>query len=298
MSGQKMHADEVVTDVALVRRLLAAQYPEWAGLPLARVASAGTDNALYRLGDDLVVRLPRIRWAAEDIAKEQEWLPRLAPLVPLTVPVPRAVGMPADGYPWRWSVWPWLPGDDALHAGAVNPVQAAHDLAHFIAALRQADPSGGPLADRGQPLVTRDAPTRQALAQCRGLLDTEAAAMVWEEALVAPAWDGPPVWVHGDLQPLNLLVRDGRLAAVIDWGGCMGVGDPAADLTVAWLWLTAESRATFRAALVVDDAMWARGRGLALSCALIALPYYKDTNPVLAGIARHAVAEVLAERRS
>lgn len=296
MSAGKMHADEIETDVALVRQLLAAQFPRWADLPLAPVRSAGTDNALYRLGDDMVVRLPRIHWAIGGMDKEHEWLPRLAPLLPLAIPVPLAQGTPGEGYPWQWSVYRWLDGEDATIAPFADLGQAARDLAHFIAALRRIDPTGGPAASRGVPLSTRDAPTRAAIASLRGMLDTDAVTAAWEAALQAPAWDGPPVWIHTDLQPLNLLVERGRLCAIIDWEG-LGVGDPACDLMLAWNLLSAETRNVFRATLAVDDAAWARGRGWALSVGLIALPYYQTTNPALAGIARHAIDEVRADQR-
>ncbi|MCC6627673.1 MAG: aminoglycoside phosphotransferase family protein [Chloroflexi bacterium] len=296
-----MHADEVVTDVALVRRLLAEHYPRWADLPITPVTSAGTDNALYRLGDELVARLPRIHWAAGQAEKEFRWLPRLAPHLPLTIPTPLALGAPDAGYPWAWAIYRWLDGENATIDRLADPRQAALDLAQFVAALQRIDPAGGPLAGahnstRGVPLAARDAPTRAALAALAGMIDTGAATAAWDAALRAPAWPGPPVWIHGDLSSGNLLAVQGRLSAVIDFG-CLGIGDPAADLIVAWNLFTAEARTVFRAALAVDDATWARGRGWALSTALIALPYYHVTNPVLAGIARHAIAEVLEEYR-
>lgn len=299
MTTGKMHADEVETSAALVRRLLAAQFPRWAHLPITPVPSAGTDNALYRLGDDMVVRLPRIHWAVGQVDKEQRWLPRLAPLLPLDIPVPLAAGAPGAGYPWRWSVYRWLDGENATLDRLADPGQAAADLAGFVAALQRIDATGGPPPGdhnswRGVPLARRDAATRAAIAALRGILDTDAATTAWEAALAAPAWGGPPVWLHGDLQAGNLLARDGRLSAVIDFG-CLGVGDPACDLLPAWSLFTAETRPVFRAALAVDDATWARGRGWALSFGLIALPYYWDTNPGLAAIARHAIAEALAE---
>lgn len=297
MSAGKMHADEVDTDVALVRRLLAAQFPPWADLPLAPVPSAGTDNALYRLGDDMVVRLPRIHWAIGQVDKEWQWLPRLAPHLPLTIPVPLALGEPAEGYPWPWGVYPWLDGETATPDRLADPRQAAVDLARFIAALQRIDPTGGPTpgphnSKRGVPLVTRDAATRAAIAALHGMVDVDAATAAWDAALAAPVWEGPPVWIHGDLQAGNLLAVQGRLCAVIDFG-CLGVGDPACDVMAAWLFLTADTRDVFRATLGVDDATWARGRGWALSMGLIALPYYHITNPVLANIGRRAIHEVL-----
>jgi aminoglycoside phosphotransferase (APT) family kinase protein len=296
MSGRKMHADEMDTDVRLVGRLLAGQFPQWAHLPLEPVPSAGTDNALYRLGDDMAVRLPRIQWAVEDVDKEHQWLPRLAPLLPVAVPVPLGKGEPAEGYPWHWSIYPWLDGENPAVDGITDPGSLATELAQFVAALHRIDPTGGPPASRGIPLADRDAPTRTAIDALQGIVDTAAATAAWDAAAQTPAWPGPPVWVHGDLSPGNLLTVDGRLSAVIDFGG-LGVGDPACDLIVAWNLLPANTRNVLRAALRVDDATWERGRGWALSIALIQLPYYHRTNPVLAASARYVISEVLADHR-
>lgn len=293
MAG-KMHADEVITDAALVRRLLTAQFPQWAGLPIAPVPSAGTDNALYRLGDEMAVRLPRIQWATGQVALEQRWLPMLAPHLPLTLPVPLAVGQPGAGYPWRWSVWRWLPGENATFDRLGDPGQAAVELAHFIRALQQIDPTGAPTSSRGVPLITRDPEVRRAIAAMDGMLDAAAITAEWEAALAAPEWAGAPVWIHGDLQPGNLLAQTGRFRAVIDWG-CMGLGDPAVELLVAWNLFDAASRAVLRAALAVDDATWGRGRGWALSMALIALPYYLHTNPGIVAMAWRILDELLAD---
>ena len=298
----KMHADEVNTDAALVGRLIAAQFPHWADLPIAPVPSAGTDNALYRLGDGMLVRLPRIHSAVGQVAKEHEWLPRLAPLLPLAIPVPLAKGTPDDGYRWEWSVYRWLEGENATSERIADPSQAATELARFVAALQRIDLTGGPPPGahnsfRGVPLAARDLETRVAIEALHGTIDAGAATAAWEEALEAPASNGPLVWIHGDLQSGNLLAVQGRLTAVIDFG-CLGVGDPACDVMAAWTYLSAETRDAFRAALTVDDATWARGRGWALSFGLIALPYYQVTNPVLAGIARYAIDEVLADHVS
>lgn len=300
MPAGKMHADEVETDASLVGRLLAAQFPRWGDLPVEPVRSAGTDNAIYRLGDDMAVRLPRIPGAVGQVEKEHRWLPGLAALLPLAVPEPLAKGAPGEGYPWPWSVYRWLEGEDATVGHVADPGRAATDLARFVAALRRIDPTGGPPPGehnsfRGVPLVARDAATRAAISSLGDALDAGAATAAWEAALRSPAWEGPPVWVHGDLQPGNLLAVRGRLGAVVDFG-CLGVGDPACDLMVAWNLFSAETRGVFRAALRVDDATWARGRGWALSVGLIALPYYRDTNPTLAGISRRTIYEVLTDR--
>jgi len=285
-----MHADEADIDVPLVRRLVATQFPAWADLPVEPVASAGTDNAMFRLGADLAVRLPRIADAANAIAVEQEWLPLLAGRLPVAVPTPVGAGRPADGYPWPWSVCRWLPGENPV-AGGPTP---AEDLAAVVTALRGIDPADAPRSGRGVPLATRDAPTRAAIEASHGLVDTAAATTVWEETLRLPEWQGPPTWAHTDLSPGNVLVADGRLTAVIDWS-CAGVGDPTVDLVVAWNLLPATARPTFRAALAVADDTWLRGRGWALSIALIQLPYYQHTNPALAANSRHVITEVLAD---
>ncbi len=299
MPAKKMHSNEINCDVSLVRRLLAVQFPQWAGLPLAPVPSAGTDNALYRLGNEMVVRLPRIDWAVGQVEKEQRWLPQLAPRLPLAIPVPLAKGVPGAGYPWHWSVYRWLEGENATLERLADMRETAVTLAHFITTLQQIDPTGGPPpgehnSGRGVPLAERDGQTRQAIATLEGLIDTKAATAAWEIALEAPVWTGPPVWLHGDLQSGNLLAVERVLTAVIDFG-CLGVGDPACDLMVAWNLFSGEARQAFRAALAVDEASWARGRGWALSVGLIALPYYHQTNPVLASIARFAIHQVLAD---
>jgi aminoglycoside phosphotransferase (APT) family kinase protein len=289
-----MHDDELLTDVRLVQRLLAGQFPQWAALPIARVPSSGTDNALYRLGDDMVARLPRIHWAVGGVAKDSRWLPRIAPLLPVEIPVPLAKGAPAEGYPWEWGVYPWLEGENPSLDAIADPTSLTSDVVRFVASLHRIDLPGGPRANRGVPLAERDEPTRTAIAELEGMIDTDAATSAWEAALRTPAWAAPPVWIHGDLLSGNLLLQNGRLTAVIDWGG-LGLGDPACDLLVAWGVLPPEGRNVFRAELDVDDATWERGRGWALSVGLILLPYYKDTNPSLAAIGRRLIREVLAD---
>ncbi len=297
----KMHVHEVDIDIALVRRLLAAQFPQWADQPIDPVPSAGTNNAIYRLGPDMAVRLPRIEGATGPLEKEHLWVPRLAPHLPLAIPVPLAKGRPGEGYPWSWSVYRWLAGENAEQGCGIDLGQAARDLARFITALHRIDPMNWsapspPASSRGVPLSTRDAPVRAAIAELSGMVDTDAVTAAWEAALQAPAWHGPPVWTHGDLLPGNLLVRRGRISAVIDWEG-LGVGDPACDLIVGWSFLSSPTREVLRAALPVDEATWARGRGWALSIGLIALPYYQDTNPVFAATARRMITEVLADHQ-
>jgi aminoglycoside phosphotransferase (APT) family kinase protein len=294
-----MHATEVATDVHLVRRLLVEQFPEWSALAISRVDSAGTDNALYRLGEDMVVRLPRVSWAREQIDKEQRFLPRLAHALPLDVPLPLGKGHAGGGYPWEWGVYRWLDGETATLDRVRDFDDFALELARFITTLHGLDATAAPAAGehnshRGVPLALRDAPTRAAIASLADELDSARATTVWENALAAPAWSAAPVWVHGDLQSGNLLARDGRLGAVIDFG-CLGAGDPAVDLIVAWNLLPDRARAVFRSALAMDEATWERGRGWALSTSVVALAYYRNTNPALSAIARRALAQLLGE---
>lgn len=288
-----MHADEVDTNAELVRRLLRSQHPQWADLPIERVNSAGTDNALYRLGDELAVRLPRIHWAVEFVAKEQRWLPLLAPKLPLAVPEPVAVGKPEERFPYPWGVVRWLPGELATLDRLADPVRAARDLAAFVLALQAIDTAGGPKSQRGRPVRLADEMMRKGIAGLRGEIDAAAVTHAWERAMAAPSYDGPPVWFHGDLSYLNLLARNGSLSAVIDWGMC-GVGDPAIDTIVAWSHFPPAARQAYREALAIDDATWARGKGWVLT-GVFGIPYYRDTNPVLVADKIRAIEAVLAD---
>lgn len=286
-----MHADEVDAPSRLVAGLLAGQFPHWAELPLEPVPSYGTDNHLYRLGDELLVRLPKIEGATGQIEMERRWLPWLAPQLPVQVPQIVAVGEPALGYPWRWAVYAWLEGETPRR----GTPELAQDVAGFIAAVQRLETAGAPSGrHRGGPLSLRDRDTRVALAQLEDELDVGAATAAWERALAVPPWPHAPVWLHGDLLEGNLLVRDGRLRAVIDWGAA-SAGDPAFDYHLAWS-LLAPVREEFRAACDIDDDTWARARGLALSQALIALPYYLHTSPPIVARSRLIVREVLGDR--
>lgn len=300
MSTRQRHPGQDIDD-GLVRRLIAEQFPEWTELPVQRYPSGGTVNALYRLGDSMVVRLPLEQGGAEDVVMEQEWLPRLASRLPTAIPQVIAAGEPTEGYPWPWAVYRWLAGEPPEGGALREPALLAEDLAEFVAAMRSITLPEAPQAHRGGPLVSLDASTRAAIDELRGIpeegVDCDAVTAVWEEALRSPSWDGRPVWLHADLMPGNLLVNGGRLTSVIDFG-CMGVGDPACDLFPAWNLLPAGAREVFRAALGVDDATWLRGRARTLSQALIALPHYRTTNPAMAHNARHVIREVLAETRT
>lgn len=287
-----------VIDAALVRRLVDAQFPQWAGLPLRLLDPAGSDHVIHRLGRELSVRLPRGPGVAGQAAKEAEWLPRLAPHLPLAVPVPVAVGRPGFGYPWPWSVTRWLDGEVATAGALADSPAAAVTLARFLTALQGLTtpvfPAGAaPAALTGAPLADRDRATRAAIAEVSGVFDAAAMTALWEAALAAPAWDRPPVWFHGDFHTGNLLTAGGRLSAVIDFGG-LGIGDPACDLTIAFTLMSASSRAVFRAALDVDDATWTRGRGWALATGLNAYTYHAATDPRVAAQTTRQITEALA----
>ena len=286
-----MHDDEVETDSELVRRLLAAQHPQWAELPIQRVRSAGTDNAMYRLGGELAVRLPRIHWAVENIAKERKWLPALAHHLPLAVPVPVATGEPADDFPYPWNIVRWVAGDMATIDRLDDPVQAALDLAAFVLALQAIDPTGGPRHHRGLPVRVQEGAVLEGVAGLRGEVDGDAVIDAWNRVVAAPDYDGSPRWFHGDLAYLNLLAKDGKLSGVIDWGTC-GVGDPAIESTVAWSLFPPDAREAYRNAIGIDDATWERGKGWVLT-GVFGIPYYRDTNPILVADKITAIEAVL-----
>ncbi len=292
-----MHVDELLSDEGLVRRLLAEQHPRWAGLPLRLVDSYGTDHDVYRLGEDLSVRLPRVAGASRQAELEARWLPRLAPHLALAVPVPVAVGRPGAGYPYPWSVCRWLPGTNA-HTGLTDLGTAAEDLADFVRALRSVPTDGAEPrtpGSKGGPLAEHDEVVRRSLADLGGRVDGAAVLRRWERCVQAPGRSGAPSWVHGDLMPGNLLVVAGRLSAVIDWGS-LKVADPACDLVPAWHLLDVPARARFAAALEVDEASWWRAAGWVLVQAVVALAYYWDTNPGMVAQAGRALEAVLTDR--
>lgn len=291
MGAERMHIDELEIDELLVRRLLSEQFPHWADLPLRRVEPTGTVNAIFRLGDDLAVRLPRREGPTEPGGKELEWLPRLAPLLPLDIPVPVAQGRPTHEYPWFWDVHTWVVGE-TVPIDEIDAIQVARDLAAFVVALQRVDPGEAP-SGRGIPLAERDEAIRYWLSRFDR---ADEVTPEWERALAAPPWPGPPVWHHGDLDMRNWLVRDGRISGVIDWDE-MGVGDPACDVMVAWKLHSPEARDAFRHALPTDDATWERARGWVLSQAVAALAYYTpENNPTLYREAARWLDLVMSER--
>ena len=297
--AHRLSTSTPVIDVALVRRLVDAQFPQWMDLAVREVANGGWDNRTFHLGERMIVRLPRAAAYAAQVDKEQRWLPRLAPLLPLSIPATIAIGEPADGYPWKWSIYRWIEGDVATTRRIIDLAGFADGLARFLSALQRIDPTEGPQPGphnfhRGGSLSIYDGETKRAIALLDGKIDGDAAIEVWTTALETK-WDRPPVWVHGDVAAGNLLVRNGELCAVIDFG-MLGVGDPACDLSIAWTLFAGESRQRFRAMLSLDDDTWARARAWTLWKALVVAAGLTETNAADAAQSLRVIAEVLQER--
>jgi aminoglycoside phosphotransferase (APT) family kinase protein len=255
MSHEKMHVDEIHIDIDLVQRLISSQFPQWKDLPVKPVKTSGWDNRTFHLGNQMLVRMPSAADYAESVIDEQQWLSKLAPLLPLTIPMPLAMGKPAEDYPWNWSIYRWLEGETIASAYVSGHITdlcgVAKNLAQFLSALQHIDSTGGPLPiSRGGSLSIYDAEMRQAIADLKDKIDVTAAIEIWEAAL-ATNWHGAPVWVHGDISAGNMLVQNGRLSAIIDFGGLVA-GDPACDLAIAWTLFEGESRKLFRSLLPLD----------------------------------------------
>ena len=289
----RMHDDEVDIDVELVSELLVGQFPDLAGLDIRAVRSMGTVNAIYRIGDGLSARFPRAARWVPDLEKELRYLPRLAPHLSLAIPEPVGRGRPGGRYPFPWAVYRWIEGQPYADALVADERQAAGDLAQFVTELRGVEPDQVPVGGR-RPLAELDSVTRWAIEAAGDAIDGDAALRVWEAALRAPKWDGTSVWIHADLLRPNLLVEDGRLGAVIDFGAA-GIGDPATDVIAAWSTLGQVGRDVFRTALGVDDATWSRARGIALHQAVAIIPYYRTTHPAFVALAVRTVEEVVAD---
>lgn len=290
--------NKLTTDEALVHRLVATQFPQWKDLPIRSVVHGGWDNRTFHLGEHMLVRMPSAACYAEKVDKEQEWLPKLAPLLPLQIPEPLAMGKPGEGYPWPWSIYRWIEGETAAFAEIADLKDCAMYLAQFLVALHRIDTTGGPLPGshnffRGGSLSTYDGETRKAIAVLKDKIDVKMVTEIWETAL-ATNWPRPPVWVHGDISAGNLLVREGHLSAVIDFGG-LAIGDPACDLAIAWTLFEGKSRETFRTMLPLDTGTWARGRAWTLWKALIITAGLTGSNVVETSRSWHIIDEVLAD---
>lgn len=284
--------------LALVEELVQAQFPSWAGLPIRPVKYSGWDNKTFHLGESMSIRLPSAAPYADQVKKEQEWLPRLAPHLPLPIPNPLAMGKPTISYPWHWSIYQWLEGGIARKNSIANMNIFATDLAHFLRQLQSINTPGAPSPGdhnfhRGGQLMVYDQETRDTVNKLEGQIDTESAMAVWEAALLA-TWNGPPVWVHGDIYPTNMLVNNGRLCAVIDFG-CSAVGDPACDLMIAWSFFDEETRETFRRSIGLDAATWARARGWALWKALLEVERNQHNHSPEGKNAHRTIKAILSE---
>lgn len=289
-----MPAGETSITIDVVRALLQEQHADWADLPLVE-AGEGWDNKQFRLGRDLVVRLPRRQIAAALIEHEQRWLPLLAARLPLPVPAPIRVGRAGCGYPWAWSITPWFEGTVAVTA---MPDGMPRQLAQFLLALHRPAPLDAPVNPFRTSLASRSAVFADNVLRLRRDLDRSAAEKVWNAGLRAPAWAGPPVWIHGDLHPANLIVHEEQLRAVIDFGD-LTAGDPAVDLAVAWMLWTMPARHRFRdlvdrGSKWMDEATWRRARAWALGLGVTYLTNSED-NPTMATIGRRTVGAALSD---
>jgi len=288
-------------NASLVKQLIGIQFPQWSDLTIQPIELNGWDNNTFRLGEEMSVRLPSAEWYSAQVEKEHRWLPKLAPCLPLTIPIPLAMGAPSELYPWHWSIYRWIEGEPATIERIADLIEFAKSLAQFLTALQQIDPTDGPVPGpqnfyRGGDLAVYDSETRQAIQKLGSKVDAKAATKVWEAALRA-TWLGSPVWFHGDVATGNLLVRNGRLSAVIDFGSS-GVGDPACDLVIAWTLFSGDCREAFRSVMTADAAAWRRGRGWALWKALITLAGTIESSPKRAAEASKVIDEVLEDHRN
>lgn len=286
-------------DITLVRRLIKSQFPQWAYLPISPVEASGWDNRTFHLGSVKVIRLPSSASYAGQVEKEQYWLPRLAPQLSLSIPTPIAMGAPSEDYPWHWSIYQWLPGQPASINSIVGMNQFATDLANFLLEFQSINSTGGPPAGehsfyRGGPLTTYNKETLEAIKILSNQIELSTIKVIWEEAL-SSTWQKEPFWVHGDIAVGNLLVKEGRLSAVIDFGQ-LAIGDPACDLVIAWTFFKDESRRAFRNRLNLDTATWARARGWALWKALIVCAELPGTNPLAIASSWKVIHEVLSDQ--
>lgn len=285
-------------DVAFVQRLVATQFPQWAGLPVQAVAEGGWNNLTFHLGTAMSVRLPSAERYVAQVEKEVRWLPVLAPQLPLPVPTPLGLGQPGEGYPWPWSVYGWIEGETAKPSRIADLTGFALDLADFLNALRAIDAADGPVAGlhnfhRGGDLQVYDAETRDAIEILSDEIDVMRITSIWDAAL-GSRWTDAPVWVHGDVTQGNLLVQNGKLSAVIDFGTC-GTGDPACDLAIAWTLLDQPAREAFRNRVGLDADTWRRARGWCLWKALIVIAAEHDAHPAIADRHRVWIEKIVAD---
>lgn len=288
-------------DTDLVKRLIAIQFPQWRDLYIRPVTVSGWDNRTFHLGEHMLIRMPSAEEYVAAVTKEQEWLPRLAPLLPLTIPTPLAMGQPGEDYPYPWSVYQWIEGETVASTPTIDKGNLVHQLAQFIRALHTIDTTEAPTSTWGQfchvgGLAAYDDETRRAIIILQDKIDADAAVKLWTRA-VTTTWQKASVWVHGDLSLGNLLIQDGQLNAVIDFGG-LGVGDPACDLVIAWKFFDEQSRRMFREQLSLDSATWDRGRAWALWKALFIAASLGESNAIETSQAWYTINETINDFKS
>lgn len=293
-----MNSQHVIINTFLVRRLIASQFPMWKGLSIDPIATNGWDNRTFHLGKDKLVRLPSAAEYELQVEKEHQWLPKLAPRLPLLIPEPIAMGHPEYGYPWKWSIYRWLEGETAASTDIADLTELAIDLANFLTALYKIDATGGPPPGlhsfyRGGSLSVYDSEMRRSITSLKDRVDTTTTTEVWEAAL-STSWENPPVWVHGDISAGNLLVHDGKLSAVIDFGQ-LAIGDPACDLVINWTLFHGKSREAFQKALPLDKGTWIRARGWTLWKALVVAAGLTNPNNSESKRCWHIIEDVIAD---
>lgn len=289
-----MHPDEFHINANLVRELLTEQFPNWSKLDLQEILPKGTDNAMFKLASDKLVRLPRTKQSATNIEKELLWLPKFSSLLPIAIPTLLGSGSANKKYPLPWVIYNWLEGKSTDKEGDIDLGQAAVNLGNFVVAMQKIDPTNGPKCNRGQPLNKCNKGVLESIESLKGEYDTNLLTKIWESTLETPAWSGDPVWIHGDLHSGNILVKNKKITAIVDFG-LAGIGDPAADMMLAWTVLDAENREIFRSIAKPDDHTWARGRGWAFALGALGYPYYRKSNPEFAHIAKRSLDEVIAD---
>lgn len=295
MTPYKLHADEFPLTVEIVTALIANQFPAWAQLPLHIMETQGTNNLVFTLGEDKIVRLPRMERAVPSLQKEAQWLPLLGPRLPIPIPKVIAASVPAENYPYPWLICECLSGTTIVPEH-IDMTQAATDLGKIILALHKIETDGAPPCRRGKPLSSLDEPVRDAMSLIQDIYELKKLTKIWNNFLKIPPWTGEPVWMHGDLHPGNLLMQDSRISAVVDFG-LTGTGDPATDLMVAWTILSPEARSLFKSIIKPDAATWRRAQGRAFSFGLIGYSYYRKKDPAFASISQHALDAVIAAKK-